>query len=261
MNPWHGGQASRAEALARQYVRVLLAQVSDTHLLSDPSDSSRGHNPAANLESVMNRLPPVDALVVTGDIADDPTIEAYQLADALTRGRAPRRYFVAGNHDDPAAMGGVFGEVEDWRLVELSEHWTLGLLNSQWSGHEAGRITDRTLARLRADLDGIETHVVLCLHHPPLSPCPQPDCGLVDGDRLLQALRGTPVRLVLSGHVHRHFEANQGSIKLLGAPSTFTQLRHGGDPHYTDTGEAPAALLVDLHDDGETDHRIVISEA
>ena len=61
MNPWHGGQASRAEAPAGQYLRVPLAQVSDTHLLSDPSYSSRGHNPAANLESVMNRLPPVDA--------------------------------------------------------------------------------------------------------------------------------------------------------------------------------------------------------
>jgi 3',5'-cyclic-AMP phosphodiesterase len=244
-----------------QYALVLLAQVSDTHLLSDPRVSVWGQNPAENLASVMNALPPVDAIVVTGDIADDGTIEAYRLADALTQRSARRRYFIAGNHDDSAAMAAVFGEVEDWRLVELSEHWTLGLLNSQWIGHEAGCVTDRTLARLRSGLDRVETHVVLCLHHPPLSPCPQPDCGLIGSDRLLRVLRRGPVRVVLSGHVHQHFEASYEGITFLGAPSTFSQLRHGGNPHYTDTGEPPGAQLLDLHDDGDIDHQIVISEA
>ena len=35
----------------------------------------------------------------------------------------------------------------------------------------------------------------------------------------------------------------------------------GGDPHYTDTGEPPGAQLLDLHDDGEIDHQIVIPDA
>ena len=241
------------------HVLVLMAQVSDTHLLSDPSVSRWGQNPAENLASVMNALPPVDAIVATGDIADDGTIEAYRLADALIQGGARRRYFIAGNHDDSVAMAAVFGEVEDWRLVELSEHWTLGLLNTQWIGHEAGWVTDRTLARLRSGLDAVETHVVLCLHHPPLSPCPRPSCGLIGGDRLLRVLRGGPVRVVLSGHVHQQFEAVDEGIRFLGAPSTFGQLRHGGDPHYNDTGEPPGAQLLELHDDGDTDHRTVVA--
>jgi 3',5'-cyclic-AMP phosphodiesterase len=242
-------------------VRVLLAQVSDTHLLSDPRTSVWGRNPAENLASVMNALPPVDATVVTGDIADDGTIEAYRLADRLTQRSAPRRYFIAGNHDDAAAMATVFGEIEDWRLVSLSEQWALGLLNSQWIGHEGGCITDRTLARLRRALDRVQAHVVLCLHHPPLSPCVQPDCGLIGRDRLLRVLRGGPVRVVLSGHVHQHFEARYEGITFLGAPSTLSQLRHGGTPHYTDTGEPPGAQLLDLHDDGDVDHRVVTSGA
>ena len=115
-------------------------------------------------------------------------------------------------------MAAVFGEVDDWRLVELSEHWTLGLLNTQWIGHEAGCVTDRTLAQLRSDLDRAATHVVLAVHHPPLSPCPQPDCGLTGSDRLLRVLRGGPVRVVLSGHVHQHFERSDDGIAFLGAP-------------------------------------------
>ena len=240
---------------------MLLAQISDTHLLSDPGASAWGQNPAENLASVMHALPPVDVLVATGDIVDDGTIEAYQLADALTRRGAGRRSVIPGNHDDPATMAAVFGETEDWRLVELSKHWTLGLLNTQWIGHEAGCVTDRTLARVRSGLDRAATHVVLALHHPPRSPCPQLDCGLIGGDRLLRVLRGGPVRVVLSGHVHQHFEASDDGIALLGAPATFSQLRHGGDPHYTDTGEPPGAQILDLHDDGDFDRHIVLAEA
>ena len=236
---------------------MLLAQVSDTHLLSDANASVWDHNPAENLGSLMDALPPVDALVMTGDIADDGTIEAYRLADTLTRARAPHRYFIPGNHDDPAAMHTVFGELPDLRIVELSDRWVLALVNSQWIGQEAGRIDDGTLVRLRSSLDRIDAHVILCLHHPPLSPCPQPECTLTDSDSLLGVLRGGPVKAVLSGHLHQHFEARDDGIRFLGAPSTLNQLCHGGSPHYTDTGEPPSAQLLDLHDDGTLDHRIV----
>ena len=67
------------------------------------------------------------------------------------------------------------------------------------------------------------------------------------------------MRVVLSGHVHQHFEASDDGIALLGAPATFSQLRHGGDPHYTDTGEPPGAQILDLHDDGDFDRHIVLA--
>ena len=241
------------------HVLVLMAQVSDTHLLSDPSVSVWGQNPAENLASVMNRLPPVDAIVATGDIADDATIEAYRLADALIQGgaRAGTSSPATMTTRWPWAACSVRSRIGGSSSSPSTGRW--GCSNTQWIGHEAGWVTDRTLARLRSGLDGVETHVVLCLHHPPLSPCPQPSCGLIGGDRLLRVLRGGPVRVVLSGHVHQQFEAVDEGIKLLGAPSTFSQLRHGGDPHYTDTGEPPGAQLLELHDDGDTDHRTVVA--
>jgi Icc protein len=238
---------------------MLLAHVSDTHLLCDATASLWDHIPAASLASVMNTLPPADAIIATGDIADDGTAAAYTLADVLTASHAPRRYLIAGNHDDRTAMASVFGAAEDWQLVDLSRRWALGLLNTQWVGHEAGRVSDRTLEMLRRDLAHVEHEVVLCLHHPPLSPCPHTDCGLIAGDALLQVLRGSPVRVVLSGHVHQAFEKQYERITFLGAPSTFRQLRHGGDPHYVDTGEPPGARLVELGEDGSIEHRIVLA--
>jgi 3',5'-cyclic AMP phosphodiesterase CpdA len=64
---------------------VLTAQLSDTHLLRDPNGWRWGHNPAENLASVVEEVPPVDVVVVTGDIADDGSVESGQqprLADA-----------------------------------------------------------------------------------------------------------------------------------------------------------------------------------
>jgi len=238
---------------------VLVAQLSDTHLLRDPNAWHWGHNPAANLASMMTALPPVDAIVVTGDLADDASVEAYRTVDALTVGRSPSRYFIPGNHDDRDAMGAVFGEIEDVRVVDLSARWSLVLVNSQWIGHEAGYLGDEVLIRLASALDGAGSDVVVCLHHPPLSPCPRPDCGLRDSGRLLDVLRGGPVRVVLSGHVHQPFHVVRGGITFLGAPSTLGQLRHGGDPHYTDTEEPPGGRLIELHDDGHLAHHVVLA--
>ncbi len=48
-----------------------------------------------------------------------------------------------------------------------------------------------------------------------------------------------PVHLVLSGHVHQQFDVTRRGVRFIGARSTFRQLRHGGDPRCTDTGEYP----------------------
>jgi 3',5'-cyclic-AMP phosphodiesterase len=237
---------------------VLVAQLSDTHLLADADALLWGRNTTRTLMAVMEALPRrVDVMVVTGDIAEDGTADAYRRALRLTEQRAEQRYFLAGNHDDPDAMRAVLGASEPLRMVSLSEHWTMALMSSQWIGHEAGQVDDETLAQLRDELDRVTTHVLLCLHHPPVSPCAGPECGMSDPGPLRAVIDGGPVRLVLSGHLHQQFDTTRRGVRFLGAPSSFRQLRHGGDPHYTDTHEPPAAQLVELRDNGEVTRQIV----
>jgi len=237
---------------------VLLAHLSDTHLLADPDARIGGHNPAENLSAVIHALPEqVDVMVVTGDVAENGNPRSYHFAQSMTAERAHRTFFLPGNHDDPDAMRSVLGEADDLRIIPLPDRWTMALVNTQWPGHDAGRVTDVTMARLRQELQRTTGHVVLCLHHPPISPCDNDDCGMVDGARVADGLRDSPVRAVLSGHVHQQFDTMRHGIRFLGAPSTFRQLRHGGDPHYTDTGEPPAGQLLALHADGKIDSHIV----
>lgn len=228
--------------------------------MADPAARLWGHDTTRNLVAVMDALPPrVDVLVVSGDIAEDGATAAYERALELTADRARRRHFLAGNHDDPVALRAVLGTSAALEMVGVSPHWTLALVNSQWVGHEEGRVDDHVLAELRDELDAVDTHVVLCLHHPPLSPCASPACALAGAESFRQAIEAGPVRLVLSGHVHQAFDVTSRGVTYLGAPSTFRQLRHGGDPHYTDTQEPPAARLLELHDDGSFASQLVIA--
>jgi Icc protein len=237
---------------------VLLAQLSDTHLLADPTTELWGHNTTRNLGAVLEVMPTwVDVIVVTGDVSEDGAPQSYQRAMALTEDRAGQRHFLPGNHDSPEVMRAVTGSLPPLQMVRASATWTLALVDSQWVGHENGRIRVDTMAALREALAVAQTHVVVCLHHPPVSPCENPDCGLANSDELLAILRASPVRLVISGHVHQRFDTTIDGVRFLGGPSTFRQLRHGGDPHYQDTHEPPAAQLLELLDDGNVVRHLI----
>jgi Icc protein len=158
-------------------------------------------------------------------------------------------------------MGSVLGPTPPVQMAEVSNRWTLALVDSQWIGNEAGRVGPDSLAQLRRELAGARTDVALCLHHPPVSPCDNGACGLADAGELLALIRDSPVRLVLSGHVHQQFDTTIDGIRFLGAPSTFRQLRHGGDPHYQDTHGPPAARLLELLDDGRAVPHVVEARA
>ena len=129
---------TRAE-LGSTVMVVLLAQLSDTHLLADPTAELWGHNTTLHLTSVMDSLPSkVDVIVATGDLVEDGSPDAYRRLLALTEGRAEERHFVTGNHDNPSVMRTVLGSTRPLEMVRISDRWTLALVDSQWVGHDAG---------------------------------------------------------------------------------------------------------------------------
>jgi Icc protein len=228
-------------------------------LAGEPGALAFGRDSAASLAAVVDafRERP-DVAVITGDLADDGSVEAYRRALAITSGLADELHAVVGNHDDPAAMNEVFGASGDVRVVALSPRWTMLLVNSQWTGHGEGRLDHGTLDALDEALADTARHVVVSLHHPPVSTCNGPYCGIVNAAETMSVLhRHQQVRAVLSGHLHRAFDNTHDGIRFLGAPSTCCQLTHGGAPHFAPTSAPPAARLIDLHADGAVTYRNV----
>jgi Icc protein len=238
---------------------IRLAHLSDTHTIGDAATLPFGQDSAASLAAVIAAFPTrPDVAVITGDLADDGTIEAYRKLGGLTAGLADEEHVVAGNHDDRAHMAHVFDTPEELCVIHLSARWAMVLVNSQWSGHHAGRIDPETLAALDHTLAETAQHAVVCMHHPPASTCTNPYCGIVNGAETLRVLhRSRRVRAVLSGHLHRAFDNTYGAIRFLGAPSTCCQLTHGGIPHFSPTAAPPAARLMELHGDGAITYQTV----
>ena len=232
---------------------IRLAHLSDTHLVGGESEILPfDRDSTATLSAVIDAYSArPDVAVITGDLAEDPSREVYRKVRALASPLADEVHVVAGNHDDRVTIDEVLGAGDDLRVVPLSPHWTMVLVNSQWAGHDAGHIESETLAALDEALARTRRHVVVCMHHPPASTCADPYCRIVNAGEVLDVLsRSSRPRAVLSGHLHRSFDTTYGGIRFLGAPSTCRQLTHGGNPHFGLTSAPPAARLLDLHADG-----------
>ena len=261
MGPAAQGQGASEEVVACDHddgivslgSTIRLAHLSDTHLVGGESEILPfDRDSTATLSAVIDAYSArPDVAVITGDLAEDPSREVYRSVRALASPLADELHVVAGNHDDRVTIDEVLGAGDDLRVVSLSPHWTMVLVNSQWAGHDAGHIESETLAALDETLARTRRHVVVCMHHPPASTCTNPYCRIVNAGEVLDVLsRSSRPRAVLSGHLHRSFDTTYGGIRFLGAPSTCRQLTHGGNPHFGLTSAPPAARLLDLHPDG-----------
>jgi Icc protein len=187
-----------------------------------------------------------DAIVASGDIAQDGEPEAYAAFM-----RSVRAVFdgpvlcTPGNHDltGPMIAAGLpmaplhFGQ---WQIVALDSHE---------DGRIGACVTDAAVAGCFATFDA--PHVLLCTHHHLLPVA----CPWLDDDCITSAfLHGrlaspSPVRAVIFGHVHQAVEHRIGAVPLLGTPSTCFQALPGS-ARFTLDRAAPGYRRIRLHDDG-----------
>lgn len=234
----------------------LVAQLSDCHLLADPQARLRGVAPLAALERVLAALarhaPPVDALLLTGDLSQDGSPESYVLLHAALARFGRPAYALAGNHDDPAALVAAAAPP-----LVVAETVTLGawrLLLA--STHLPGRVEGGLDAATRARLDTAATEggfQLLALHHPPAAiGCPWLDAiGLLPQDAAWLArwaAHNPALRLLVHGHAHRVTLGTVAGRPFYGAPSTWRQFRCDGRHHLDH--QPPAVRLIRLEADG-----------
>jgi len=219
---------------------VCLLHLSDPHLFADESRELYGVNTAATFRATLDRAlarppGPLDAILVTGDIADDGCQPTYERFLSLVSGLGVPVLCTPGNHEDPAVAASVLNSppvqlcggatLGDWRLVLLSSHVP---------GDDSGWLADQELERLDEELAAAaDRHVLACMHHQPL-PVGSPwldGVGLRNAADLhaVLARHRRNLRGVLFGHVHQAFDSTHAGLRWLGTPSTCTQFT----PHTT----------------------------
>jgi len=242
-----------------------VGHVSDSHFTSSGLLHGRVHV-AATYSGALAALEgsgiPLDALVHTGDVADEGEPDAYLAAATVTRETVQRTawpvVWAVGNHDVRAAMATALLDepATDAPLDRVIEVRGLRIVSLDTSipGRVEGGVDPEQAEWLRGVLDEPAEHgTVLALHHPPVpvEVTAMARLHLTGQDRLEAALRGSDVRAILGGHLHYATTAVFAGAPVHVAPATAYTIRltrPGGGVIAVDGGRA--AGVLSLYDDG-----------
>lgn len=237
-------------------LRIL--HLSDTHLLARSSDRyNRIVDPRAALDAVLDahsRVPSIDAVVVSGDLADDGDPASYRhLRERLSewcaaRGAVP--VLALGNHDDRSG----FGAGGPWNTVtELRGVRVLVLDSSVPGGTSWGLLTESTLRWLRERLAEEPTRPsIIVLHHPPIEAVTplHRGMGLINPHDFWEAVSGSPVLAVLAGHWHHAFVDTTTPAPVVVAPGGANRTDVLAGPLHERSVAASGAAIVEVHAGG-----------
>jgi len=212
---------------------VRLLHVTDPHLFGDPGREIYDVNTAASLRRVLQEafdagVAAPDAILVTGDIGDDESEQAYRNFRAMLQGFGIPVLCLPGNHDAPRLMAQLL-EGDGFQYCGRADlgAWGVVLLDSHLPYDPSGYLAAPELKRLDADLHAFAgRHVLVCLHHPPVpvGSAWLDGLGLRNNREFLDVIDRHPqVRAVLAGHVHQAFDQRRGGVRYLTTPSTCAQ--------------------------------------
>lgn len=235
-------QDEKVVALKNQYPNPehFIVHISDTHLLSG-SENLYGSttNSDNNLVELLSELESSgckpEALIFTGDIADQGETDAYKKIVAMVNPVAERMgaevIWVMGNHDNRENFRvNLLNEEPSYATVDEVYHIN-GLriisLDSTVHGHHYGEVTDEQLAWLKNELAVPAPHgTILAMHHPPIPSVLKlaSVVELQDQDKLAEVLQGTDVRSIIAGHLHYSSHSTFAGIPVSVASATcYTQ--------------------------------------
>jgi 3',5'-cyclic AMP phosphodiesterase CpdA len=217
-----------------------ILHLTDTHLVV-PRDRVSGvldtaallQRAVAAIAGALPRIGPVDALLVTGDLSDDGSVESYELFRRLVAPLDLPLLAIPGNHDRREAMRAAFRDLDlfadagrlNW--VRDVDGMRLIGLDTLVEGSGGGVVDEATLAFLDESL-ATPGPVLLAMHHPPFA------CGIrfMDGIGLagIEALRAVLERSpadirILCGHLHLVATGSVGRIPAIVGPSPCSTFR------------------------------------
>lgn len=218
---------------------LTIAHLSDPHL--DLSEARRRRFEAVLRE--VAALPSVDALLVSGDLADHGLAEEYASVFAELPDDVPL-LVCAGNHDLTAPLSAALRDVG--RSGSMNDTLVIGdltviALDSHIDGRDDGLLTTQTLRFARDAIATAPGPVALMMHHPPVPighHIVDEQYALANPDDLATVVRENPaVIAVFTGHIHAAFTTTFAGVPVLGAPGIVSTMRLGSrvnpiaDPH------------------------------
>ena len=246
---------------------VRLVQVTDSHIFADPNGCLLGLNTRESFEAVCERVAKEewrpDALLATGDLAQDASPESYKYLADYFHGMNIPSFWIAGNHDHSETMEMYLsnGRVSPAKHLLLGR-WQVILLDSSVVGKVYGELAQSQLDFLEKTLNRYRNkHALVVLHHQPVEIGSKwlDTIGLKNSEQFLDVLKKFEhVKGVLWGHVHQEFDKFEDGIHWIASPSSCVQFSPGSEDFSADT-KAPGYRYINLLSNGQIEsvvHRI-----
>jgi 3',5'-cyclic AMP phosphodiesterase CpdA len=207
-------------------VPILLAQLTDMHIVEPDSDEELWVDNAARLREAVATIddesPSVVAVLVTGDLTNDGRPGEYAVLAAALEPLGVPIWPLPGNHDDRTLLRETFplvpwadAEHASW-AIEMSGVRLIGL-DSTIPGAPGAEFDAPREEWLRARLaEWFDGPTILALHHPPFVTGIEwmDRSGFIGLDRLGLVLTEHPVDRVVCGHMHRPITSTIAGIPV-----------------------------------------------
>ena len=219
-------------------------QISDSHI--DNDKFVMGVDSQKNLSTIVSDISKhyFDALLISGDLAHNGTLESYQKLQKILNPIESKIYMLHGNHDNLSNLSQIFNQSSLNNFVIGC--WEVISIDSVQVGKVSGRLNDEQLHTLSQKITTSSVkYIALCLHHPPVSMESDWDdaLSLENPEDLFAVIdQFDNIKAIMWGHAHQCAEFNRKGVKLFSCPSTALQFNGQsgiGYNHYT------------LNDDGE----------
>ena len=219
---------------------MLIAQITDTHIVPKGELLYERVDSAANLAQVVRQIQefdtPADCVLLTGDLTDGGTPAAYAHLRELIRPLNMPIYAIPGNHDLREPMRAAFSDCA-WMPKGAGEpvcySFDIGplricALDTLVEGEAGGALGADQLTRLDASLtSGKDRPAIVMLHHPPVkSGIQSMDAMRLQSPEAFGAIieRHGNVERVICGHLHRTMHVRWRGTTVSVAPSTVDQI-------------------------------------
>ena len=141
-------------------------QISDSHI--DNDKFVMGVDSKKNLSAVVSNISKnyFDALIISGDLAHNGTLESYQKLQKILKPIESKIYILHGNHDDLSNLSQIFNQSSLNNFIIGC--WEVIIIDSVQVGKVSGRLNDEQLHALSQKITTSSAqYIALCLHHPP----------------------------------------------------------------------------------------------
>ena len=201
-------------------------QITDSHI--DDDKLVMGVDSQANLGAIVSVISQknYDALLISGDLAHNGTLESYQILQKILDPIETEIYVLPGNHDDLSNLSQVFNK--SYLCNFTIDCWEVITIDSVQAGKVSGRLSDEQLYSLSQEIRSSSAkYIVLCLHHPPVSMQSDWDdeMSLENPEDLFAVIdQYDNIKAVMWGHAHQSTVFNRNGVKLFSCPVSYTHL-------------------------------------